>query len=132
MKFYINDSTQKVVETSTSFSDVHKLYDTKEEPEAILLSPSYLAQLADSVAKGGPMPNRQQWQRIAELLECLTEVHKELDKAEWDSDTAQGIAELLCAHGMPVRDIDDNQLECVWCGQAHHHDDCPEKVQTEV
>lgn len=119
MKYYISEMTQQVVPTSMVTSHVHQLYDTKEEPEAILMSPAYLAALMEQHSKGGlGIPSRHQMLRIAELLECLTKVHECLDKKEWDSDTVQSVSELLTGCGLEVRDYNPGEGICISCGES--------------
>jgi hypothetical protein len=109
MHYYINEATQRVVPTSMSHSDVHKLYTTQAEAEKVIVSLPYLASLMDQVAAAKAiLIDRKQYKRIAELLECLAGIHGELDGKEWDSDTTQNIRDLLCAFGIPVRGIDED------------------------
>lgn len=113
MPYYINELTQQVVSTSMESSPVHILYATKEEPEAVLMSPGYLANLLVQAQKPDSTLklSRNQMFRVAEYLELLTHIHNELDGTVWDAESCSNIADYFCARGLPVKDSADEPPE---------------------
>jgi len=113
MRYYINDLTQQVVATCQEHSDVHMLYNSREEATSASMQPGYLANLLIQSQKPGATvkASHSQMLRIAEYLELLTHIHGELDAAVWDADSCQNIANYMEARGLRVQDVNDEPEE---------------------